>query len=128
MRKVIIRKMKRIELTNALDLQNVSIHSMERMVRVYAVGGELGECVDGFIVKDKKHGKAEHFITSTGVELIRGYKSHTLITVTIPSVSTVRKYYETLGDKAPEELLEVVQKAKAAFRKWETSQKKVARY
>lgn len=117
--KMVIRQMKRFELENALDMENVSIHSKTRMYRVDAVNRHFGKCFAGFVVSDEKHGLTDHFITSTGIVLIRGHENNMLITIKIPSATSVRDYWTQLHRKAPSCVVFEARKNRRTYKEWE---------
>lgn len=116
--KMVIRQMKRFELENALDMVNVSYHSKTRMYRVNAVNRPLGKCFAGFVVRDER-GIADHFITNTGIVLIRGHENNMLITIKIPTANSASDYWKQLDRKAPSFLIKEVKKNRSVYTAWE---------
>lgn len=109
----VIRQMKRWESVEALNFDERTIHSFKRDERFERVEG-IGETVSGFLVdKNHKDGLEKHFLTSTGLIMVRNYNTNRFITVLVARPGQIRRYYKALGRFAPKWLVDV------AYENWQ---------
>lgn len=73
-------------------------HFKDRLNRINRIGRKLGTIDCGFLI-DKGHvnGLEEHFVTTTGMILIRNYRTKKLITVLIARPAQIKRYYNALN-------------------------------
>lgn len=109
----VIRQMKRWESVEALNFDERTIHSFERNERLKRVK-EIGNTVSGFLVdKQHKDGLEEHFITDTGLIIVRNHNTNRFITALVARPGQIRRYYRALGRFAPKWLVQV------AYENWQ---------
>lgn len=98
----VIRNIKPSECANPLDFQNCTRHFGERISRLNRTGMGIGKVVSGFLV-DKRHenGLEEHYITNTGIIIIRNHSTHKAVTVLIARPAQLSRYYDAMGTVVP---------------------------
>ena len=104
---LVLRQMKRYEAENALDFISNTRHGKRRVERLVRTGDGIGRTVSGFLIdKGHKNGLEEHFLTSSGLIVIRNHDSGKFVTALVARPGQVRRYYKALGRKAPSFLVE----------------------
>lgn len=105
----VVRPLKYKEATLALCFHpsKCAEHFHERVCRIERVGG-IGELVSGFLV-DKGHerGMEKHYITSTGLIVVRNWEHDEAVTVMVARAHQIARYYKTLGYEAPHNIMMV---------------------
>jgi len=95
----IIRTLTRNECTRALNFTNHTNHFSERINRLTRTGMGIGKVVSGFLVdKDHENGLEEHYITTTGLVVIRNHNTHKAITVLVARPAQIDRYYYNVSD------------------------------
>lgn len=68
----------------------------------------LGKVVESFAVdKGHKDGSEIHIVTSTGLIVVFNRNSHKMVTILIARPNQISRYYDMVGRKAPEWLLNI---------------------
>lgn len=68
----------------------------------------LGKVVESFAVdKGHKDGSEIHIVTSTGLIVVFNRNSHKMVTILIARPNQINRYYDMVGRKAPEWLLNI---------------------
>lgn len=111
----VVRPLKYKEATLALCFHpsKCAEHFHERVCRIERVGG-IGELVSGFLV-DKGHerGEEKHYITSTGLIVVRNREHDEAVTVMVAREGQIKRYYKAVGFNAPHRLLMVAREHEA---------------
>lgn len=95
----IIRTLTRNECSNALNFSNRTRHFGERINRLHRTGMGIGKVVSGFLVdKNHENGLEEHYITTTGLVIIRNHNTHKAITVLVARPAQIDRYYYDVRD------------------------------
>lgn len=104
----VIKKINLNETSYALNFWNCTAHMHDRMERIARTGLGLGRACAGFLVdKGHENGLEEHFITNTGLIVIRNHVTRKAITVIIARPVHIERYYKALGHSVPSKFLEV---------------------
>ena len=98
----IIRNITSNECAHPLDFSNHTRHFMERANRLMRTGMGVGKVFAGFLVdKGHENGLEEHYITTTGLIIIRNHMTHKAITILIARKAQIKRYYNALGIVMP---------------------------
>lgn len=90
----IIRTLTRNECAHALHFYNCTRHFIERVDRLTRTGMGVGKVVSGFLVdKNHENGLEEHYITTTGLIVVRNHNTHKAVTVMIARPAQIDRYY-----------------------------------
>ena len=93
----IIRNITSNECAYPLDFSNRTRHFMERANRLTRTGMGVGKVLAGFLVdKGHENGLEEHYITTTGLIIIRNHMTHKAITILIARKAQIRRYYDAI--------------------------------
>ena len=97
-----------INRSDALDMHNATYHFMHRIHRLSVSGLGIGTVVRGFLVDNEhKNGLEEHYITSTGLIIIRNHNTHKTVTVLVARMGQIKRYFKALHMFTPDKLLDV---------------------
>lgn len=98
----VIRNIKPNECVHPLDFQDCTLHFKERINRLGRTGMGIGKVIAGFLVdKGHENGLEEHYVTDTGLIVIRNHNTHKAITVLIARPAQLSRYYNAMGMAAP---------------------------
>lgn len=104
----IIRNITSNECAHPLDFSNRTRHFMERANRLTRTGMGVGKVSAGFLVdKGHENGLEEHYITTTGLIIIRNHMTHKAITILIARKAQIRRYYDATGNDMPHDLAQI---------------------
>lgn len=107
----VARKLTWEESKDALNFWNVTKHFKERVYRLNASGMGIGMVASGFLVdKGHENGMEEHYITTTGLIIIRNHNSGQAITILVARPEQVKRYYDELGHLLPSKILKVAER------------------
>ena len=98
----IIRTLTVHDCPNPLDFSNCTHHFTERIDRLTRTGEGVGRVFAGFLV-DKHHenGTEEHYITTTGIIVVRNHRTHKAITIMIARPEQLERYFKACGTVLP---------------------------
>lgn len=97
-----------IKRSDALDMHNTTYHFMKRVNRIAVSGLGMGTVVRGFIVdKGHENGLEEHYITSTGLIIVRNHRTHKAVTVLVARMGQIKRYFKAMHMFTPDKLLDV---------------------
>lgn len=103
---VVIKSMKSTSYALDFSSRNCSMHFYERRTRIARTGLGIGKVVSCFLVdKGHENGLEEHYITTSGLIVVRNHSTHKAVTVMIARPAQIRRYYKE-GEKVPEMALQ----------------------
>lgn len=98
----VIRNLTSKDCPHPLDFQNSTRHFWERVERLTRTCDGIGKVYSGFLVdKGHENGLEEHYITTTGIIVVRNHKTHKAVTVMIAREAQLNRYYRETGGILP---------------------------
>ena len=109
----VVRKLTQKESENALNFWNVTRHFKERVQRLWSSGMGIGMVASGFLVdKGHENGLEKHYITSTGLIIIRNFNTDKAITVLVARPEQVERYFDALGHVVHSKIVKIAKRNK----------------
>ena len=107
----VVRKLNQKESENALNFWHCTEHFKHRVYRLESNGIGIGMVAGGFLV-DKGHDKGmeEHYVTSTGLVIIRNHDSGKAITILVARPEQVERYFSQLGFCIPSKIVRMAER------------------
>ena len=98
----VIRTLTSCDCPYPLDFSNCTHHFIERLDRLTRTGSGVGKVFAGFLVdKGHENGAEEHYITTTGIIVVRNHRTHKAITIMIARPAQLERYFRACGTVLP---------------------------